>query len=84
MVQVYASRPGSSVQRPVRWLAGYAAATAGPGEEVTVTVPVGTRAFAHWDVQQRAWAVEPGAFTLHVGRSAGDVTPVGSVVPGRG
>jgi beta-glucosidase len=36
VVQVYASRPDSAVERPTRWLAGFAAATANPGQEVTV------------------------------------------------
>ncbi|MCQ4210668.1 glycoside hydrolase family 3 C-terminal domain-containing protein [Streptomyces longispororuber] len=73
VVQVYLSRDASAVERPVRWLAGYAAVTAAPGETVRVTVPVPARALRHWSVADRAWAVEPGVFTVHVGRSAGDL-----------
>jgi len=43
VVQVYASRPDSALERPVRWLAGFAAAEADPGEEVAVTVTVPIR-----------------------------------------
>ena len=32
VVQVYASRPESSIDRPVRWLVGFAAVTAAPGK----------------------------------------------------
>jgi len=59
VVQVYASKPGSAVERPPRWLAGFAVAEAGPGEEVEVEVTIAPRALAHWD---GGWTVEPGEF----------------------
>jgi beta-glucosidase len=72
VVQVYASRPGSAVERPARWLAGFAAVTAGPGQEATVEVPVPGRALAHWDPGAHAWAVEPGGYHLAAGPAYGD------------
>jgi beta-glucosidase len=72
VVQVYASRPGSTVERPARWLAGFATAAAGPGQEVTVEVAVAGRALAHWDPGAHAWAVEPGRYHLAAGPSYGD------------
>jgi beta-glucosidase len=73
VVQAYASRPDSAIERPPRWLAGFAAAEAGPGEEVAVTIPIAPRTFAHWDVDAGAWAVEPGTFVLAAGRSSRDL-----------
>jgi beta-glucosidase len=73
VVQVYATRPESTVERPRRWLAGFASAEAGPGEEVTVEVAVPPRALAHWDVERRAFVVEPGDFLLEAGRSSRDL-----------
>lgn len=73
VVQVYLSRPESEVERPVRWLAGYAAVHAGPGEAVRVDVPVAARSLRHWSAAGQAWAAEPGPFTVHVGRSVGDL-----------
>lgn len=73
VVQVYVSRPGSEVERPVRWLVGFAAAVAEPGQSVTVQVPLPSRALAHWDVDTHAWVVEPGTFTLEVGPSSADL-----------
>jgi beta-glucosidase len=72
VVQVYASRPGSAVRRPTRWLAGFAAATAGPGQECTVELPVPARTLAHRDADAHAWAVEPGSYQLTAGRSYAD------------
>jgi beta-glucosidase len=71
VVQVYASRPDSTVERPVRWLAGFAAVEAGPGEPATVEVTVPARAFRHWT--RDGWAIEPGTFRLSVGRSSADL-----------
>jgi beta-glucosidase len=72
VVQVYASRPGSSVARPERWLAGFAVVRAEPGEVVEVPVAIGPRALRHWDVDQGGWAVEPGDVVLSTGPHAGD------------
>ncbi|WP_410872674.1 beta-glucosidase family protein [Nocardia sp. A7] len=67
VVQAYLSREHSAVDRPVRWLAGFATITAEPGETRTVTIELPQRAFEHWT--DTGWAVEPGGFTLHVGTS---------------
>jgi beta-glucosidase len=68
VVQVYASRPGSAIERPAKWLAGFAAVDADPGEAVTVGILIPQRAFEHWAGQ--AWATEPGVFTLSAGPSS--------------
>jgi beta-glucosidase len=70
VVQVYASRPGSAVSRPERWLAGFAVVRAAPGKAVEVPVEISVRALRHWD---GGWTVEPGALTLSAGLSAGDL-----------
>jgi beta-glucosidase len=73
VVQVYASRPDSALERPPQWLVGFAGVEAEPGEEVTVEVAVPRRALAHWDVDAHAFAVEPGTFVLAAGRSSRDL-----------
>ena len=73
VVQVYASRPDSAVQRPVRWLVGFSTVDTRPGGEVTVRVPLHRRAFEHWDSARGHWVLEPGRYTLSAGRSSGDL-----------
>ncbi len=68
IVQVYASRARTAVDRPARWLVGHEAVRLAPGATETVNVTVPARAFAHWD--EDTWAYEPGEFTLHVGSTA--------------
>jgi beta-glucosidase len=73
VVQLYASRQESGVDRPRHWLAGFTIVTAEPGETVDARVNVSSRAFEHWDSTAHGWATEPGTFTLEVGRSVGDL-----------
>ncbi|HEV2345404.1 MAG TPA: glycoside hydrolase family 3 C-terminal domain-containing protein [Actinocrinis sp.] len=73
VVQVYLSRSESSIDRPARWLAGFAAVEAQPGESVTALVEIPARALQHWSVSAGSWSTEPGEFTLLAGRSAGDL-----------
>ncbi len=70
VVQLYASRRDSGIERPVRWLVGFAAVEADPGQRASATIIVPPRAFEHWSVQARGWAVEPGAFDLAAGSSS--------------
>jgi beta-glucosidase len=70
VVQVYLARPDSAVERPARWLAGFAKARAEGGRTVTVDVPLPSRVRAHWSAEEHRWVEEPGAFEVHAG---GDV-----------
>jgi len=79
-VQVYVSRSDSAIDRPARWLAGFTATEAQPGEAVTVSVEVPARALQHWSVSAGSWSTEPGEFTVLAGRSAGDLPLSATVV----
>ncbi|GAA3994940.1 glycoside hydrolase family 3 C-terminal domain-containing protein [Streptomyces marokkonensis] len=79
VVQVYLARPGSAVERPVRWFAGYAALRAEAGGTASAEVLVGPRALRHWSASDHGWVTEPGPYRLMVGRSAGDIRWEGRV-----
>lgn len=70
VVQVYAERAGSTVERPVRWLVGFATVRAEAGETATARIPLPPRRLAHWDGE---WVVEPGDYTLRAGGSVADL-----------
>jgi beta-glucosidase len=69
IVQVYLERPDSAVDRPTRWLVGFAPVMAEPGTQTEVTVTVEPRSFAHFD---GCWRTEPGQFQIVVGGSVVD------------
>ncbi|QHC57764.1 glycoside hydrolase family 3 C-terminal domain-containing protein [Rathayibacter sp. VKM Ac-2760] len=70
VLQAYAERRDSAVERPVRWLVGFESASieAGASAQVAVTVP--TRLLATWN---DGWDYEAGTFTIRVGTSLEDV-----------
>lgn len=65
VVQVYADRANSAIERPERWLVGFAVVRAAAGEQLAVDITVPRRRLAHWS--DDGWAVEPGSFRLRVG-----------------
>ena len=73
VVQVYASRADSRVQRAPRWLVGSAVVDAEAGAAVQASITVGDHSFRHWDSSAHAWTTEPGTYQLHAGRSVVDL-----------
>ena len=67
IVQVYLSREDSEVERPVRWLAAFAAVAVAAGDRQRVRITVPQRSFEHWT--DAGWTTEFGPFTVHVGTS---------------
>ncbi|WP_407703185.1 beta-glucosidase [Streptomyces solincola] len=75
-VQLYLEPVGEArdaVERPARWLAGFAVVEAGPGERAEALVPLPQRAFQAWDEEHGVWITVPGRYRLHAGRSLGDL-----------
>lgn len=70
VVQVYAEKPDSTVDRPVRWLVGFAVVRTEAGTAGEVRIDVPRRSLAHWDAD---WVYEPGEYTLRVGSSVVDL-----------
>jgi len=57
---------GVTPERPARWLAGFAAVEAHPGETVTVRIPLPERTWQIWD---NGWHTVPGRYTVTAARA---------------
>jgi beta-glucosidase len=68
VVQVYAARHDTSIDRPVRWLVGFTEVRAYAGETKKVSVTIKGRDFAHYE---NGWKFEAGAFQIYAGSSIG-------------
>lgn len=72
VVQLYVGplnhQAGDLMDRPARWLAGFATAEAAPGETAEVTIDLPDRTFQVWDETGGRWATIPGAYALEVSR----------------
>ncbi|MEV6328746.1 glycoside hydrolase family 3 C-terminal domain-containing protein [Streptomyces sp. NPDC051909] len=62
----------TTVERPARWLAGFASVEAGAGETVEVTVELPRRAFEIWDEEPGAWTLVGGTYEVLAARSLAD------------
>ncbi len=82
VVQLYASRPDSAVERAPRWLVGSAVVEAAAGEMAEAAITLADHNFRHWDSSARAWTVEPGTYQLHAGRSVVDLSLTGEISRG--
>lgn len=70
VVQVYAERSDSVVDRPVRWLVGFAPVRVAAGKTADITIDVPTRLLAYWS---QGWQYEAGDYVLRVGTSSVDL-----------
>jgi beta-glucosidase len=70
VVQLYAGYAGSAVERHVKDLKGFARVELEPGETRTVRIPLQAQSLAYYDVESRAWVVEPIAYRVFVGSSS--------------
>jgi beta-glucosidase len=79
--QAYLSKEESAVERPARWLAGFATVRAEPHSRHQVSLTLPARAFAHWDA---GWHTEPGSYTLRIGTDAAHLPLAARISVGRG
>jgi beta-glucosidase len=76
VVQCYVEPNEPSPGRPVRTLQAFAKVRVGVGEQTTVRLALGRRAFQRWDVEGHAWVDVLGGHTVLVGRSSRDLDVV--------
>ena len=78
IVQFYVQDPVCSVDRPEKELKAFARVRLQPNEVKRITVDLGPRALAFYDVNTKDWVVEPGEFRVMVGASSQDLRAAGS------
>lgn len=69
-VQVYASFPGSTLDRPVRQLVGFRKVFLEAGTSAEVDIPLPDRNLASYDKESGQLVVQPGEYTLAIGTSS--------------
>jgi beta-glucosidase len=82
VVQLYASRPDSAVERAPSWLVGSAVVDAAAGEVASAAITLGDHNFRHWDSSVHAWTIEHGTYQLHAGHSVVDLPLAGQISRG--
>ncbi|MCM1150905.1 MAG: glycoside hydrolase family 3 C-terminal domain-containing protein [Alistipes sp.] len=70
VVQLYAGKPKSAVERAPRELKAFVKETFAPGETRRVELAFPVAELAYWDEAEGAWEVEKGTYTVYVGNSS--------------
>lgn len=73
IAQLYVADKESTIFRPVKELKGFKKVFLEAGEEKEISISLGRRAFAFWNVNANDWTVEGGAFEILVGASSADI-----------
>ncbi|MFF7774535.1 glycoside hydrolase family 3 C-terminal domain-containing protein [Streptomyces tanashiensis] len=71
-VQIYLAPVADPVERPARWLAGFASVEAAPGETVETEIALPRRAFEIWDEEKNGWTLVTGAYEVVAAHSLTD------------
>ncbi|WP_293905462.1 glycoside hydrolase family 3 C-terminal domain-containing protein [Phenylobacterium sp.] len=79
VVQVYVAPQAPRLPRPPKELKAFAKATLAPGETRRLALELEAGAFATWDLAAEGWVVDPGAYDIRVGRSAGDIALIATI-----
>jgi beta-glucosidase len=78
VAELYVGDSHSSVPRPVKELKGFAKVFLQPGETKKVSLTLNRRSFSYYDVNNKQWTAEPGAFSILVGSSSAKTELTGS------
>ena len=73
IVQLYISDEESSLERPVKELKGFKKVALAPGETKKVTFEISEDMLKFYDPAQKAWVLEKGKFTTHIGAASDDI-----------
>ena len=73
IVQLYISDEESSLERPVKELKGFKKVALAPGETKKVTFEISEDMLKFYDPAQKAWVLEKGRFTSHIGAASDDI-----------
>jgi beta-glucosidase len=80
VVQLYASFPGSKVERPVKLLKGFKRVFVPKGETIEVSIPVKADDLKYWDVDRHQFVLEKGKLSFFIGASSVDSKLSGSIL----
>lgn len=79
IVQLYVKAPGVVAIMPEKELKGFEKVELAPGEEKTVEIVLGKRAFAYYNTEVKDWHVEGGVYRLLAGSSSSHIALIQTV-----
>lgn len=73
VVEIYASKPETSIDRPVQELKAFAkTALLYPGESAVLNMGIPVSDLSYWNEDSSSWTLEPGTYSISAGASSRD------------
>ena len=73
VVQVYSSKPDTSIDRPVQELRSFAKTQSlNPEESVKIKIEIPLSQLSYWSEETSKWVLEKGMYIIKVGNSSRD------------
>ena len=73
VVQLYASKSDSKIDRAAQELKGFEKVLVKAGSSETITIQVPVKELAYYNIETKKWTVEPGNYTFKLGSSSRDI-----------
>src|SRR5690606_5608500 len=73
VAQLYVSDPESSVEKATQELKGFKKVMEKSGNTENVTIFLPAKELAYYDITKKSWVVEPGVYTLKIGKSSRNI-----------
>jgi len=73
VVQFYAKNKASTVPQPIHSLVAFQRVSIPAGQTKTVGVDIPANLLRYWDVDKKAYVVDPGAYEIQAGASSADI-----------
>lgn len=79
VVQLYVTKEDSKIERATKELKGFEKILVSAGQTNTVTFTVPVKELAYYNVEKKAWVVEPGIYTIKIGNSSKNIKTAVSI-----
>lgn len=84
VAELYVHQDHPGLPRPEKELKGFKKVLLEPGEQQTISIPLGKTAFAYYNPDKTSWIMEPDDFQISVGSSSLNLPLTGSFQPANG
>ncbi len=74
VVELYVGKNDSKIERAEKELKAFTKIALNPGEKKTVELKLTKEAFCYYDIEKKAFTVEPGSYTIYAGKSVAEIS----------
>jgi beta-glucosidase len=73
VIELYVGKNDSKIERAAKELKAFTKIALEPGEKKNIQLTLSKEAFQYYDVEEQAFVVEPGSYTIYAGKSVREI-----------